>query len=63
MKSKTHKGASKRIKVSKKGKVTKGKVVNSHNKRKQGASKKFRKSRKNEISKGFEKKLRKLVSL
>lgn len=63
MKQKTHKGAKKRIKISKSGKMSKGTVVNSHNKRKQGSSKKFRKARESELSMGFGKKLKKMINI
>lgn len=63
MKQKTHKGLSKRLKITKNKKMLKGKVVNSHLKVKNTANVKVRKKQKTEVSKGFVKKFRKLLSI
>ncbi|NCT55392.1 50S ribosomal protein L35 [bacterium] len=66
MKQKTHKGASKRVKMTKKGKsnskMLKGAVNNSHLKRKKTASNKHRKKLMSEVSKGFAKRIRRLIN-
>ena len=66
MKQKTHKGASKRIRMTKKGKgsnakILKGAVNNSHLKRKQDANLRHRKKKLSPLSKGFVKKIRRLI--
>ena len=63
MKQKTHKGLSKRIKVTKNKKLLKGKVVNSHLKVKNTVNKKVRKKLMSVVSKGFVKKFRKLIKV
>ena len=63
MKQKTHKGVSKRIKITKKKKMIKGSVVNSLLKVGNTTSKTYRKARTSEVSKGFVRKFRKLLSI
>lgn len=63
MKQKTHQGTKKRVKITKTGKMLKGKVRNSHLYRKQRVSKKHRKSRTDSIKNGFVTKIKKLINI
>jgi len=62
MKQKTHKSASKRIKVTKRGKYLKARVQTSHLKEKNTSGRKYRQKRLSASSKGYVKKLKKLLN-
>ncbi|PIR43816.1 50S ribosomal protein L35 [candidate division WWE3 bacterium CG10_big_fil_rev_8_21_14_0_10_32_10] len=62
MKQRTHKGAKKRIRITKKGKMLKGSVNNSHLYRKQRSSVKHKKSRTDEVKAGYVQRMKALIN-